>query len=152
MESTKSEKELLPFLGFLAILKELLIRDGVAQIALKNICSQTFRRLISHFNSSLQNRSRETGAWVTCKPESKVLVNSDRAAHIIDNFFQSSEPADCQVTVLQNGPGAFFLSFLDHGVRDWSLALSKRNGLTSNFLVIREFQKPAAIRKRSVKY
>lgn len=59
MEKREPEEEFLPINGFSAALKELGVRDGVADIRAQQVCSQSFGGLVGHLQPILQNTDWE---------------------------------------------------------------------------------------------
>lgn len=59
MEKSETEQELLPNGLFFGAVKEIWVRDGVTKVGAQQVGSNSFRRLISHLQSILQDTNWE---------------------------------------------------------------------------------------------
>lgn len=65
MEKRQPEEEFLPINRFSAALKEVGVRDGVADIRAQQVSSQSFGGLVGHFQPILQNTDWEMSGGIT---------------------------------------------------------------------------------------
>lgn len=120
-------------------LEELLAGDRVGQVGSSQVSLQALRRLICHFHTVLQNRSREFLGRVGSEPKPKVWFGDLGVwGDLLADPLEGGHPGDCQMAVLQHNPVSSLLALLDHLLGYGTLALPQRDRLNDTLFGLSE--------------
>jgi len=129
MEIRQGKQKLLIFLRFLACFVLFL---GNFLVTTNQVSSESFRWLVSDFNTVLEHWYWEIFAWCWSQPQSIFRANSVLVLVFLD-LLKLRHPRCWQVTILQADPVSRLLSFINKSFSNDTLSLTKRDGLHALF-------------------
>mmetsp|Transcript_88509 Transcript_88509/g.205945 ORF Transcript_88509/g.205945 Transcript_88509/m.205945 type:complete len:206 (+) Transcript_88509:1075-1692(+) len=91
MEETQVEDQALEHRVVGATVEELFIGDWVHVVRARQVCSQTFRCLVRHLHSVLQDGDRELVGRIRCEPQAKAAVCL-LGIHLLQDAFELGHP------------------------------------------------------------
>lgn len=86
MEKAKAKEKLLPCMGFGGAVKEGGVTKWVSEVGAQQISSETFRRLVSHLHSILQDTDRKLFTRVTGQPQPEIQTQRETERDMMEGY------------------------------------------------------------------
>lgn len=86
MEKAEAKEQFPPGVGFGGAVEEGRVTEWVSEVGAQQIGSQTFRRLVSHLHSILQDTDRKLFTRVTGQPKSEIWSQKEPRRDTMEGY------------------------------------------------------------------